>query len=818
MAKIDKKSNVEDTSKIVECNIETVMHNSMLPYSEHVILDRALPRVEDGLKPVQRRILYTMMELGITPDKPHKKSARIVGDCLGKYHPHGDSSIYDAMVHIAQPYNTRMPLVDGHGNFGSVDGDKAAAMRYTEARLTPLALELLKDIDKDTVPMSLNFDDSLEEPDILPGRFPNLLVNGASGIAVGLATNIPPHNLGEVIDGVVAYIDSPRITLDEMMKYIPAPDFPTGGLIVDNEEIKRAYETGKGKITMRAKAFIETESGKDIIVITEIPYQINKTTLLISINALRETKKEIFGCISEVVDESDRDGMRCVVKLRKDSDAQFILNALYKSTNLECGFNANVVAIANGKPEQLGLIDIIKFYVEYQREIIYKRSQFELVAAKKRAHILEGLLIAVHNIREVVEIVLTSKTYTESKERLKTTFDLSEKQAVAVLDVPLKRLNKLDIGKMKEELAELKKQIEELESILASKKRQLDVVKRELLEIKRKFNNPRKSRILNAKDSKEIVVDFASQMERNGVMVLNYNGNIKFLSDRTYKQTLKSISNCNAQTLAKRIIAVDNKNNVLAFTKKGNAIVFGIDSFDDEKWNSRGIGARDLGKTDDDDEIIEFIAISKLSKAKELLFFTKDGMIKKSLLSEYNTDKKATYAALTLKEGDELLGVEVVNEICPYTLFVTEKGMCLNAENDDVPCQGRKASGVKSIQLAENDCVMLARQNENVGEIIVINENGFGKRVLLPTIEPSKRYRKGVQISEVGKKSAIIYVGWVTSPYSIAVIMPDGSICELNTDNIAIENRTSKGKNIIKSLSAQNNALAIGKCLDNNII
>ncbi|MEG1609349.1 MAG: DNA gyrase subunit A, partial [Clostridia bacterium] len=375
---------------------------------------------------------------------------------------------------------------------------------------------------------------------------------------------------------------------------------------------------------------IENENGKDMIVVTEIPYQINKSVLLKNISLLRETKKEIFGCISEIVDESDRMGMRCVIKLRKDTDAKFILNALYKTTNLECGFSANIVAIAEGRPQQLTLLEIIKFYVDYQREIIYKRSQYDLVAAKKRAHILEGLLIAVHNIREVVEIVLTSKTYVESKDRLKSSFELSEKQAVAVLDVPLKRLNKLDIGKMEEELAELDKLIKELESVLASKKKQLAIVRQEILEIKRKYNEPRKSRILNERDSQEIVVDLTAQMDRNGMVVLNHNGNVKYLSEKNYKQSLKSIVNCTAQTLVKRVIKADNKSNVIAFTKKGSAIVFALDGFDDDKWKSRGNSASDLGKVDADDDIVEIMLADKNFDNKKLVFYTTDGMIKKS--------------------------------------------------------------------------------------------------------------------------------------------------------------------------------------------
>ena len=412
---MNKKTNNGVQTSIPQGNIyvqsiEEVMPGSMLPYAEFVILDRALPRVEDGLKPVQRRILYTMYEMGLTPDKPHKKSARIVGDCMGKYHPHGDSSVYDAMVRMAQPFNMRMTLVNGHGNFGSVDGDSAAAMRYTEARLEPLALELLKDLEKETVPFSFNFDDSLLEPDILPGKFPNLLVNGANGIAVGLATNIPTHNLAEVIDGCCAYIDNNRITLNEMMKIIPGPDFSTGGYIIANE-LKKAYETGKGKIILRAKYAVEQgDHGKKLIVITELPYQTNKAELLRKIMLLKEEKKELLSGIADIVDESDRTGMRAVIAVKKEAEVDVILNALFKYTDLECTFGINMVAIAGGKPKQLGLLDIIRYYTNYQRTVIVRRCKYELKEALARCHILEGLIVGVHNVDEVVKIIKTCRS------------------------------------------------------------------------------------------------------------------------------------------------------------------------------------------------------------------------------------------------------------------------------------------------------------------------------------------------------------------------------------------------------------------------
>ncbi|MEG1394713.1 MAG: DNA topoisomerase (ATP-hydrolyzing), partial [Clostridia bacterium] len=681
-----KEKIIVDNSKIYDTIIEKVLHTSMMTYSEHVILDRALPRVEDGLKPVHRRILYTMMELGLTPDKPHKKSARIVGDCLGKYHPHGDSSVYGAMVRLAQPYNIRMTLVDGHGNFGSIDGDSAAAMRYTEARLTPLAMEMLRDLDKETVPMSLNFDDSLEEPDILPSRFPNLLVNGASGIAVGLATNIPTHNLEEVIDGVVAYIDNPDIELDEMMKYIPAPDFPTGGFIINNEEIRNAFATGKGRVTMRAKTSVEKDGDKQNIIINELPYQVNKPDLLKSIYDLKESKKELFGNIIDVVDESDRNGMRAVIKLKKDTDIEFILAGLYKSTNLQMNFGVNMVAIANGKPQLLGLVEIIKYYVEFQREIIYKRSQYDLTASKRREHILKGLMVAVKNIREVVEIVLNAKTYTESKENLSARFDLSEKQAIAVLDIPLKRLNKLDIGKMEEELKELERKIADLESILSSKKKQLAVVRKEILEIKKKYPCPRMSQLISEEKADMSHIDLNVKLKKTGYMVLTQKGALKYLTERGYQQASKGIVNCSPNELAKQVINCSSDNNIIGFTEKGNCVIFNIDDLDEDKWKGKGVDISKLSKIESDDNIVAIFSAENFV-GKEIYIYTRGGMVKRSECAEYNVDKKTIYPSVVLKDGDKVLGVEIVNADMENILFVSDSGMALNAKAD-IPVQG----------------------------------------------------------------------------------------------------------------------------------
>lgn len=527
-------------------SIEEVMPGSMLPYAEFVILDRALPRVEDGLKPVQRRILYTMYEMGLTPDKPHKKSARIVGDCMGKYHPHGDSSVYDAMVRMAQSFNMRMTLVNGHGNFGSVDGDPAAAMRYTEARLEPLAMELLSDLEKETVPFSFNFDDSLLEPDLLPGRYPNLLVNGANGIAVGLATNIPTHNLGEVIDGCCAYIDNPRISLGEMMKIIPGPDFSTGGYIISNE-LKQAYETGKGKITLRAKYAVEQgEYGKKLIVISELPYQTNKADLLRKIMLLREDKKELLSGIAEIVDESDRSGMRAVIAVKKDADVDAILKVLFKYTDLECTFGINMVAIAGGRPRQLGLLEIIRYYTNYQRSIIQRRCKFELKEAQARCHILEGLIIGVHNVDEVVKIIKSAENTGDARRKLMERFSLSEKQAQAILDLRLARLAKLEIAKLEKELEELKRRIAWLQKVLDSKDLQWKIVKDEMLAIKCKYRSDRKTQIFDSVEQIPVRRADVKVFVANWTLAITGGNNLKFMIreefDSHYKKKLAASS------------------------------------------------------------------------------------------------------------------------------------------------------------------------------------------------------------------------------------------------------------------------------------
>ena len=787
----------EQKGEIFLTPLEEVLPGSMLPYAEYVILDRALPRVEDGLKPVQRRILYTMYDMGLTPDKPHKKSARIVGECMGKYHPHGDSSVYDAMVRMAQDFNMRMTLVNGHGNFGSVDGDPAAAMRYTEARLEPLALELLRDIEKDTVRFTLNFDDSLKEPETLPGRFPNLLVNGASGIAVGLATNIPPHNLGEVIDGVVAYIDNPKIKLSDMMKRIPAPDFPTGGYIVEGE-LKQAYETGRGKITLRAKVNIEEgENDKKLIVITELPYQVNKSKLLTKIVELREEKKELLGGIAEVVDESDRNGMRAVVKVKKDANAEKILAALYKYTDLETTFGMNMVAIAAGKPQQMGLLDIIRHYVAYQREVVLRRTKFDLAQAKERCHILEGLIVAVRNIDEVVQIIKTSESVPAARQRLRERFKLSERQAQAILDLRLARLTKLEVYKLEQELEELKKLIARLTAIVESKKLQMQVVQEELRDIKRRFKSERRSAIVGK--AEDIKVEKFDDVRPSVPCVLCCSAaeELRIVQEKNFNQSDKRLGERAAWADVWRLILhTSTDKTVYSFTDRGNCHKLDLRGVDPGRLRDKGRRYRDLfPEAEEGERPVAFFAVGEELPKGCLLFYTRLGYIKKSEWKEYGV-VKSSFQAVKLNEGDAVLGVEEERADAAVTIFfVTAGGMCLNAYKNDVPAQGRISAGVRGISLSEGDEVVFAGQTDGEGEVIVATDAGTVKKVILSQIDPMARYRKGVKIVDLGGKRRVVYADIVTDPYKVAVELDDGTLMAADTEeDVSIEDRTTKGR------------------------
>ena len=780
--------------------LEKVLHTSMLPYAEFVILDRALPRVEDGLKPVQRRILYTMKEMGLTPDKPHKKSARIVGDCMGKYHPHGDSSVYDAMVRMAQDFNMGKTLIDGHGNYGSVDGDPAAAMRYTEARMQPLALELLRDIDKQTVTFSPNFDDSLEEPDVLPGRFPNLLVNGASGIAVGLATNIPTHNLEEVINGVVAYIDNPAISLEEMMEYIPSPDFPTGGVIIANELIQ-AYKTGRGKITVRAKISTEkTDSGKTNLVITELPYQVNKAQMLRKIVDLREEKKEELAGLDHVADESDRTGMRAVIRLKKDADVDAVLKCLYKYTDLEITFGINMVVIADGKPQQLGLMDVIRHYVKYQQKVIKRRTMFELEQAQARCHILEGLIIAVQNIDEVIAIIKKSESTANARTNLMERFEITKEQAQAILDLKLARLTKLEIYKLENELKDLKKEIKRLTAISKSGDLQLQVVKEEITEIKNAYPSPRKSKLVFTRDEADALLSTSSDKKPGEPCTLVYTADerLKVLTGKQADALDKPLEGkFKPQLIAQLLLETVTDKRILAFTNYGNCHKLDIsDANLNCKLSEEGASLKDLSEdAEQGEKIVAMFEVGERLPYGQLLFFTKKGMIKKTDWAEYE-QRKDCFQAVKLNDEDEVIGVEEdINEE-DTILMVTKGGMCLNAKKDDIPTQGRIATGVRGIMLQDGDSVILMRQINDEGEVIIATTEGKFKKVLVSYFEPTKRYKKGSVIVGLSDKASVLTAAYVTVPYMLAIEEKNHNVSELSSEDISIMMQSSKAKKV----------------------
>ena len=673
-------SRKDDKTPVVEENIlsvpmEEVMHMSMIPYAEHVIMDRAIPRVEDGMKPVQRRILFTMNELGITPDTPYRKCARIVGDCLGKYHPHGDSSVYDALVRLAQDFSMRGTLVDGHGNFGSVDGDSAAAMRYTEARMTPLAMLMLKDIDKDTVPFRLNFDDTLKEPDMLPASFPNLLVNGAGGIAVGLATNIPPHNLRESINAVIAQIDNPDITVDELMQIIPAPDFPTGGILLNTPELRTAYETGRGKLLLRARTHVEDgTAGRKLIVITEIPYQVNKSAMLEKILRLSEEKKAALGCIYDIRDESDRTGMRAVIELRKDADVDKVLAYLFKYSDMQVTFGVNMVAIADGKPRLLSLRRMIRYYIRHRKNVITARTQYELDKAKARAHILEGLMIAVDNLDEVIQLIRKSENPKAAKAGLMERFGLTEIQAQAILDMRLQRLTGLEILALRKEYAELLKTIAELEAILNDEKKLMNVIKKELRAVADQFGDDRRTTIEEVHNVVEALVK-EEKVAEEALVTFSREGYLR----RSWPKAKKAAQPEDGQPDDPPVYSfeTDTDHTLFFFTNIGNCYQLNVGALPEmNKPKDRGsLLSGVLAGLENGEEPVYLMCATaeELNSLPDLLFVTSRGQLKRSAASEYAV-KRSKFGALNLREGDSLhavLSLDVSSDV----LMISETGI-----------------------------------------------------------------------------------------------------------------------------------------------
>ncbi len=789
----------ERKENIIVSNIETVLHDSMIPYAEYVILDRALPRVEDGLKPVQRRILYAMNELGLTPDKPHKKCARVVGECLAKYHPHGDTSVYDAMVRLAQPFNMRMPLVDGQGNFGSVDGDGAAAMRYTEARLNSLALEMLRDLDKDTVDWENNFDDSLKEPKTLPSRYPNILVNGAMGIAVGLATNIPPHNLGEVIDGAVAYIDNPKIRLSEMMKIVKGPDFPTGGYLIGGDELLKAYETGKGRIFIRSKLNVEKEnSGKQNIIVTEIPYQVNKAALIQKIGQLMVDRKDEFGGIQDVVDESDRHGMRIVIKLRKDVDASDVLSLLYKNTNLQVAYGINMVMIAEGKPQQLGLLDVFRYYTEYQKQVVLRRTKYDLGKAKLRHEIVSGLIIAVTDIDKVIKIIKKSPDTPTAKQNLRKEYGLSDVQAQAILDLKLARLTRLEIDNLKDELKQLEQLIKELTSIIDSKKKLAEVVKGEMLAVKKKFRDPRRTVIVGSEE--EVKTERFDDEKPIENYVIGYSGKglVRKVKAASFSRS-KTDEPTPAEIFAFSVKATNN-DVVYAFTDKGNIFRMIPDNIPEARGAGQGgVTFDSLFKEAVKDEIpVAFFTAENGEIKGKFIVFTKQGMVKLTDWADMEFSRSSTLA-VKLKDGDEVLAV-LPDEDNKDMFFATAKGMCLRAEKE-VPLQGRVAGGVKGMDVADNDSVVSVAliPDDTETEVAVITSFGTFKRVLTGTITKTSRARKGVRLVDLGNEKlneCVVYAECFKQTDNATLVVADriGAIYYVDLKKIPQDSRTTKGR------------------------
>lgn len=787
-------------NKLLDINIEEDMKKSYLDYSMSVIVSRALPDVRDGLKPVHRRILYAMDELGMTPDKPYRKSARIVGDVLGKYHPHGDSSVYGAMVRLAQDFNTRYLLVDGHGNFGSVDGDGAAAMRYTEARMTKLAQELLRDIGKDTIDYRPNFDETLKEPVVLPSRFPNLLVNGSSGIAVGMATNIPPHNLREVIDGIALLLDDPDTDIDSLMKVVKGPDFPTGAYIMGKEGIKSAFRTGRGRVILRAVAEIEeTNKGRHRIIVTELPYQVNKANLIQKIAEFVRDKR-IEG-ISDLRDESDRDGMRIVIELKRDANPNVVLNNLYKHTQLQITFGIIMLALVNDEPKVLNLKEILHYYIEHQKEIIIRRTRFDLNKAEERAHIVEGLQIALDNIDEVIKIIRSSKDEPAAKERLMESFNLSEKQSQAILDMRLRRLTGLERDKLEEEYEALIKEINRLKEILASERLVLNIIKDELLEIKEKYGDMRRTRIMPSADE----INLEDMIEEEDVVItLTHFGYIKRMPEGTYRPQKRGGKGIIALTTREEDFVEDlfitsTHDTLLFITNKGKVYSLKAYEIPDAGRQAKGTAIINLLNLTSDEKVSAIIPITEFNPENHLVFVTKQGIIKKTSLEQFTNIRKNGIIAINLREDDELISVKMTDGERELIL-VTRKGLAIRFKEDDVREMGRSATGVKAITLNDNDSVVAMDLVEKDKYLLVISEKGFGKRTSLDEYKTQNRGGKGLLTYNIKEKTGdIISAKVISENDEIMMISQRGTIIRLSTNNISAMGRNTQGVTLMKT-------------------
>ncbi len=805
--------------KLIPINIVEEMKSAYIDYSMSVIVSRALPDVRDGLKPVHRRVLFGMYELGVTATKAHKKSARIVGEVLGKYHPHGDSSVYDAMVRMAQEWSLRYLLVDGQGNFGSVDGDSPAAMRYTEARMKKISEEILADIDKETVDFQLNFDDTLEEPKVMPTKIPTLLINGASGIAVGMATNMAPHNLTEVINGTLAYIDNTEIEIDELLQHIKAPDFPTGGVIYGYEGVKEAYKTGRGRVVMRAKASFEEVDGKECIIVTEIPYQVNKAEMIKKTAELVNDKK-IEG-ISTIRDESDRKGMRIVYVLKREAVPNIVLNMLYKYTQLQSSFSINNIALVNGRPQLLNLKELIHYFVEHRHDVVTRRAEYELRKAQERAHILEGLIIASDNIDEVIQIIRSSKNADQARERLIERFSLSEIQARAIVEMRLRQLTGLEQEKLRAEFDEIMKLITHLQELLASKEMRMDLIKEELNEIRDKYGDARRSHIEYAGGEMNIEDLIADDQV---VITISHAGYIKRTPLSEYKtQNRGGVGQKSAgtrdQDFLEHMYVATNHQYMLFFTQKGKCFWLRVYEIPEGSKQAKGRAIQNLVNIENDDKVKAFICTQDLRDEEYtnnhyIVMCTKLGQVKKTSLEQYSRPRQNGINAITIKEGDELLEAKLTDGNSKV-LVAAKNGKMVRFDESKTRPMGRTASGVRGIKLAgpEDEVIGLVTVSDLESEILVVSENGYGKRSSLDAYRETNRGGKGVKAMNITDKTgALISINAVTDTDDLMIINKSGLTIRLRVSDLRVMGRNTQGVRLI-NIKGNDSIAAVAKVM-----
>ena len=795
---------MSEGEKLIPINIEDQMKSAYIDYSMSVIVSRALPDVRDGLKPVHRRVLYGMYELGVLSNRAHKKSARIVGEVLGKYHPHGDTSVYDAMVRMAQEWSLRYMLVDGQGNFGSVDGDSPAAMRYTEARMRKISEEIMADLDKETVDFQLNFDDTLQEPTVMPTRVPNLLINGASGIAVGMATNMAPHNLTEVIDGTLAYIDNTEIEIDELINYVKAPDFPTGGIIYGYEGVREAFKTGRGRVVMRAKTSFEEVDGRECVIVTEIPFQVNKADM-IKKTADMVNEKKIEG-IANIRDESDRNGMRIVYILKRDAVPNVVLNTLYKYTQLQSSFSVNNIALVNGRPQMLNLKDLIHYFVEHRHDVVVRRTQYELRKAEERAHILEGLIIASDNIDEVIALIRSSKDGEEARGKLIERFKLSEIQARAIVEMRLRQLTGLEQDKLRAEYEEIMKLIAELRALLESKELRMELIKTELIEIRDKYGDERRSQIEYAGGDVSIEDLIADE---NVVITISHAGYIKRTPLSEYKTQnrggvgQKGVATRDQDYLEHLFVAT-NHNYMLFFTQKGKCFWMRVYEIPEGNKTSKGRAIQNLINIENDDKVKAFICTQDLkneeyTNSHYVIMATKKGIVKKTLLEQYSRPRLNGIAAITIREDDELLEAKLTTGES-QVLIAVKSGKLVRFEEGKTRPMGRSASGVRGITLADDkdEVIGMVSVNDMNSEILVVSENGYGKRSSLEDYRVTNRGGKGVKtLSITDKTGKLVSINSVTDADDLMIINKSGLTIRMMVSDLRVMGRATQGVRLI---------------------